>query len=88
MVHLELTVIRNATMASLAGEAPDTAKILVDLALIATVTDSDNQLEGRDKGSRVELRANNEEPRRAIEVAETYDAIRSVLAAHSAVVTV
>lgn len=41
MVHLELTLIRNATMASFAHEAPATAKILVDMALIATVTDSD-----------------------------------------------
>lgn len=37
MVHVELTVIRNAAMVSFAGEPPDLAKILVDLTLIATV---------------------------------------------------
>ena len=87
MVHIELTVIRNAVLASFADDVPETAKILVDLALIATVTDSDMEFKGFEKGSRVDLRATLNEARQVIEVTESYEAIRSLLAAHSTLVT-
>ncbi|WP_426339731.1 hypothetical protein ACN9MZ_26120 [Pseudoduganella sp. S-14] len=88
MVHIELTEVCNASTADFSGEAPITAKILIDLTLIATVTDSEIELDRGAKGARLELRAAGGEPRRTIEVSESYTAIRALIGAHSTIVTV